>query len=261
MNLSEADITKLENYWNGQLAPSEQTELEKRLAEDTAFRDAAAEWQFIIREAFMPPKEEVAEAAEIKKRLLSYQEDQNSTKQTAVESKPKRSLSVSWIAIGLAIAAALLLLLWLNPLNSALQEQRPSDGFFAHLSRDNANLSDEGPLGRQAYDQHQYAKAYPALVAEVEAGGDSLNLIYAGVAAIGSGQADKAIALLEPLVNAKSWSFYQSEIRWYLALAYLDNGEIDRTNDLLNLLIQADDAYAEDAKNLIQKIANTQNQK
>lgn len=259
MNLSEADIIKLENYWNGQLAPSEQTALEKRLAEDTAFREAAAEWQFIIREAFMPPKEEIAEAAEIKKRLLSYQDDQHSTRQAVATLKPKRPMSLRWIAVGLAVAA-LLLLLWFT-LNSLLQEQRPSDGFFAHLSRDNANLSNEAPLGRQAYDQKKYAKAYPALVAEVEAGGDSLSLIYAGVAAIGSGQADKAVSLLEPLAAAENWSFYQSEIRWYLALAYLDNGEIDRANDLLNLLIQANDAYAEDAKNLIQKIANTQNQK
>ncbi len=256
MNLSETDIFQLEALWQNSLEPSEKEALEKRLREDADFHKAAEDWKLIVTEGFLPPTEEQKELAEIKARMLGYAEKGEAI---AVDKKEKaekvgRKPIIRRLYLGLAAAAALLLLLWLGPLKELLLPNSPSEQFFAHLPRDNANLSGDGESGQQAYDRKAYKKAYTALIEEVAAGGDSLNIIYAGVAAIGSGQAEKAIPLLEPLLSAKNWQLYEAEIRWYLALAYVDQQKWEQATKLLQAIGQASGPYSAQAKKLIQDI-------
>lgn len=248
MKLSEEDIIKLEAFWQGTLDANEQAELEKQLQEDTAFRQAAEEWKLIVNEGFLPPQEELEEQEEIKRRMQTYAEEPEAETTTEPEARPFR---LRRLYIGLAAAAALLLLLWLGPLGRILGPSSPADDFFAHLPRDNANLSDPGDAGKQAYDQQTYKKAYKALLQDVASGGDSLNLIYASVAAIGSGQAEKAIPILEPLVDANNWQLYQSEISWYLALAYVYEEQDERAISLLEKMVDTGGEYSAEAKALL----------
>jgi len=256
MNLSEKDIFQLEALWQNSLDPSEKEALEKRLQEDAEFHQAAEDWKLIVKEGFLPPKEERKELAEIKTRMLGYAEASEASpkQEKEKEQKTERKPIIRRLYIGLAAAAALLLLLWLGPLKGLLLPDSPTDQFFAHLPRDNANLSGDGETGQQAYDRKAYKKAYPALLEEVAAGGDSLSIIYAGVAAIGSGQAEKAIPLLEPLLSSENWRLYGAEISWYLALAYVDQQRLEEANKLLLIIAQTDGPYSAQAKELMQQI-------
>ena len=256
MALNETDLQLLEDFWNGRLDAPAKAALEKRLQEDTIFSQAADDWKFILEEGFQAPREEQQEIIDIKRRLLDYVESPSEKEEGKVISlKPKRRLFVRRASIGLGIAATILLLLWLSPLNNLLFPSDPYEQYFTHLPRDNANLSLNIEEGRQAYDQKNYNKAYPALMAEVEAGGDSLNLIYASVAAIGSGQADKAVAILEPLVGDDGWTFYQEEVMWYLALAYLKIGEKENAVEILRILNQEEGSpYKDQVKSLINQL-------
>ncbi len=248
MKLSEKDIVKLEALWQGTLDPKGQAELERQLEEDAAFQQAAEEWKLIVNEGFLPPQEELEEQEEIKRRMQTYAEEDELRANSKPEAKPFR---LRRLYIGLAAAAVLLLLLWLGPLRRILGPSSPADDFFAHLPRDNANLSDPGDAGRQAYDQKNYTKAYTALLQDVAAGGDSLNLIYAGVAAIGSGQAEKAIPILESLLDANNWQLYQSEIGWYLALAYAYDEQDEKAVNLLEEIAEQGGEYSVQAKDLL----------
>lgn len=256
MNLSEKDIFQLEALWQKSLDPSEKEALEKRLEEDAEFQKAAEDWKLIVTEGFLPPTEEQNELAEIKARMLDYAQTSEATpkQEKNKEEKSEQKPIIRRLYIGLAAAAALLLLFWLGPLKGLLLPNSPSEQFFAHLPRDNANLSGDGETGQQAYDRKAYKKAYTALLAEVAAGGDSLNIIYAGVAAIGSGQAEKAIPLLEPLLSSENWQLYEAEIRWYLALAYVDQQQWEQATKLLQAIDQANGPYSNQAKELIQDI-------
>ncbi|MBX2874172.1 MAG: hypothetical protein KTR30_18785 [Saprospiraceae bacterium] len=251
-NLSEADIQKLEDYWSGLLDAEEAHLLEQRLESDSAFREAAAEWRLVLEEALVPPLEEKEEQDEIKARLLGYASDEKKTSHFVEhkELKRRKPAVLRRIYTGLAVAAAIALLLWLTPLNQLFQPQNRSDAFFTHLSRDNANLSSDISIGEQAYDQKKYKKAFPALMDDVRSQGDSLNLIYASVAAIGSGQGEQAIQILDPLAVLEGWKLYRAEIHWYLALAYLDQGQLAKTEQLLDDIILEDNGYVEAAKNL-----------
>jgi len=252
MNLSETDIIQLEAYWAGQLEADEQAAIEKRLEEDQAFQAAAMEWELIVKEGFMPSEEELEEAETIKQRLLTYSDKEVRIVQKKIERSNRYRLNRR-VYIGLAAAAAVAVLLWVSPLREIFQSD-PYGEFFTHLSRDNANLSNEAVDGKKAYDERDYKAAYPALLAEVETGGDSLNLIYASVAAIGSQQAEQAISILKPLAEDESWYLYHDEIQWYLALAYLKIGAQAEAITLLQNLIETKSAYETEAKNLLAQI-------
>lgn len=253
MKLSEEDIIKLEAMWQGALDSTAQAALEKQLQEDPDFQQAAEEWKLIITEGFLPPEEEQQERAEIKQRLLQYASDSEITSTVAEPHKEQRPIRMRRLYIGLA-AAIILVLLWLGPLGRILGPSSPADNFFAHLPRDNANLSDPGDVGKQAYDQKTYKKAYLALLQDVATSGDSLNLIYASVAAIGSAQAEKAIPILEPLLDATNWQLYRSEIGWYLALAYVYEGQNDQAINLLEKMAGKDGEYSTEARALLATI-------
>jgi len=247
MRLSEEDIIKLEAMWQGALDSTERAALEKQLQEDAAFHEAAEEWKLIVSEGFLPPQEELEEQEEIKKRMQAYAQEAEIDSVAEAE----RPFRIRRLYIGLAAAAVLLLLLWLGPLGRVLGPSSPADNFFAHLPRDNANLSDPGDAGKQAYDRQTYKRAYTALLQDVASGGDSLNLIYASVAAIGSGQAEKAIPILESLVDANNWRLYQSEISWYLALAYVYEEQNGQAISLLEKMVDTGGEYSAEAQALL----------
>ncbi len=243
--LSDLDIQLLEDFWNGQLSETKKQEVENRLNKDAAFRTLADEWQLLFTQARIAPKEEEKEAGQIKDRLLNYAKEEK-------EIKKIRSIRPIYYLLSAAAAVALILL-WLN-FNDSLFEKDPASQYFSHLSRDNANLSPGIESGEDAYDQKKYDRAYTLLVEEVAAGSDSLNLIYASVAAIGNKQGAQAILILEPLVNTESWQLYQSEIQWYLALAYMQEGETEKASVLLKIIADANGEYAKNAQALIKQI-------
>lgn len=253
--LNEAEISQLEAYWNDQLEAADRAVIEKRLAEDPDYAGAAAEWELLITEGFQPPADEKEELQDIRKRLLEYTASAEVPEEAEATTNSRSRFIVRRWYIGLAAAAAVLLFFWLGPLSGLfVSPSSPYDDYFAHLPRDNANLSTNVETGREAYDRQDYRKAYPALLAEVEAGGDSLDLIYAGVAAIGSGRPEAAIPILEPLLAARKWRLYDSEIRWYLALAYLNSGQETDGVTLLQALAQSDSEFAEQAEALLNAV-------
>ncbi|PHN01563.1 tetratricopeptide repeat protein [Flavilitoribacter nigricans] len=255
-NLDETDIQLLEDYWQGQLDATASAALEQRLAEDPVFAAAAGEWKLLLEEGFGPASGERRELEAIKIRLKSYAETEGKPPKDTqpTPSTNEKAPALRRIYLAVAAAAAVLLLFLFTPLKNIFQPDDPYAEYFAHLPRDNANLSDDAETGQEAYDRQDYKTAYPLLLEEVAAGGDSLNLIYAGVAAVGSGQGAEAISILEPLLQSDKWQFYQEEIRWYLALAYVNRREADKANDLLNAIVRSNASYAEEAASLLQQL-------
>ena len=244
MRLDESDIKQLEDYWNELLPPDQLTALEQRLASDPTFARLASEWKIIITEGINRPQEEELEYLEIKRRLRAIDDEASS-------SNKGKFVKIIYL---LPIAAVILLLVWLKPLSSIWGARKPSGTYLTHLNRDNANLSTQGASGVLLYDQKKYKAAYPKLIEQVRLDEDSLNLIYAAVAAIHIGKGGEAIELLEPMLNAKKWEYYQNDIQWYLALAYWDEKQKDKAKVLLELILKEDEAYQTQAQNILDQL-------
>lgn len=257
MELSEQHIEALEALWQGQLQESEKGNLEKRLAEDPAFFQAAQAWKQLSQEGFKPTQKESEALNTIKARLKNYEaspiigRQKSSKKRLLGQSVKTRRLLYFSLA-----AAIILLLLWLNPLNTWLKPISPYQQYFAHLARDNANLGTAIQSAEEAYDLKQYGKAYSGLLAAVAENGDSLNYLYAGVAALGSEQAENAAIIFENLLNQSNWALYQDEIRWYLALAYLEQNRTEEAQSLLQALYQEQGEYSQNAALILENLMN-----
>ena len=239
--MENKDEILIEAFLEGSLSEAEQKEFEARLQ-----REPALKTQFQVHQE-VDQRMETFHKAALQADWKAYVEEEQKKK------KPTSIIPIRIIGI-IGIAAVILLLLWLSPLSNLSLDNDPYQQYFAHLPRDNANLGDEVLDAKQAYDELKYAEAYPGLIQEVASGGDSLNLIYASVAAIGSRQAEKAIPILEPLLEARNWQAYQVEIRWYLALAYLQQEELAKAQQQLNELASKENQYKTNAINLLQSI-------
>ena len=220
MNISEQDLYLIEKKHQGDLSADEEQLYANKLKQDTNF--ALFEKEFIqLKQGIRSSKLKA-----ITKRLQTLESKQPTT--AAIDSEPedddqikagiryakkkalmgrlqeleKRPNRVVPIKnrsymLPLAIAASILLIGVLTWQWIYTPTTSKTSNYFAHLNRDSANLSDGKTAGERAYDQQEYAKAWPLLVEEIKAPNDSLNMLYAGVAALGAGQPEKAITLLE----------------------------------------------------------------
>lgn len=66
--------------------------------------------------------------------------------------------------------------------------------------------------------------------------------IYEAVSLMNSDQADRAVKLLEEIRSSSSPK-YQLAIQWQLILAYLANGEGDKSNEMLKSFLRMNDGY------------------
>jgi hypothetical protein len=105
----------------------------------------------------------------------------------------------------------------------------------------------------QAYNQAQYDEAIAAFQ-QIPPGHPQQPLIdlYIGVSALETGRTPLARSALQPL--AEQAGDYQAAARWYLALAYLKEGDTAAARPLLNLLITADGYKAESARRLLDRL-------
>jgi hypothetical protein len=100
-----------------------------------------------------------------------------------------------------------------------------------------------------AYDAGQYESAEAFLAAAAPQ--DSLLFLYAAVAALYNDRAASAITYLEPLARSATFTYYHSEIAWYLALAYVAEEQRSAAIPLLRELQTYPNPYREKASALL----------
>ncbi|MEL7251042.1 MAG: hypothetical protein AAFO03_21630 [Bacteroidota bacterium] len=259
MKLTEHDIAQIEAYHDGTLSAQDEALLRERIASDQGFRQAIQDWERLWVSGVQATKTEEAQLTEEKAKLQQLEA-------TLPPLKKERNKTRRMVLV-LGVFAGLLGLYWWwtaeldnreveESVEEIVEEEQDRPLFqafdatyFEHLTRDDANLGGNEEEALAAYDANSYAEAWPLLIEQVEAGADSIYLLYAGVAALADQQAEQSVTLLEPLLDRPSFRYYQEEVRWYLALAYLEQGEKDAADRLLNVL-EVEGAYVEKAKQL-----------
>lgn len=240
----ENEFALLDDYLAGRLAPEARHLLELRLATDYDLKQQLEEMAAL--------QEGIRSAG--RKEMLSEIEGWERTAQH------KEGVAVPlwrkpW-AVGIA-ATVLIAITWFlfSP------DQKPSNELFAKNFEPYPNVvmpavrgsSPDSPLPLKeafsAYDNEEYERA-ATLFENVEVKNETVWL-YLGNCYLGLGKAAEAIRVLENLKQAGST--FATQGRWYLALAYVLNGENQKAMLLLQPL-ESDPAYGQRAVALQQSL-------
>ena len=242
MELSEQDLELLEAYYQGSLSKEEVRTLEKRMEADSAFQEEAREWLFILAEGFQPTSNELERRTTLKSKLEAIEAGMSS------QGKPT-SISMHASMWKIAMAACLVLIVGLYFVFNSQEKEWD----IPHLPIENAAvLSTQLSPGEQAYEAKNYDKAWPLLVEEIQSPNDSLNMLYAGVAALQAGEPGKALEYLGYIVRSPEWIDYRPEADWYRALSYLVLDDWETAKIVLEQISQdPQHPYYEEAKERI----------
>lgn len=248
--LDDKDIALLEAYTYGEISLEAEAELRSRLAEDADFAAAVRRWELLEREGFdIEPN--VATKAAVAESL-----------NRATAKGEGRALGTSWwrYLLGVLVVGLLAYGGWsllqqpstaparstgsgttTTPENELTEVQ--TDGpyadlvreYFRHLPSENFHLGSAETLEERAlaaYEARDYATALPLLLETVEMGGDSLNLLYAGVAALGVGDENNPLENILAKANS-SFDGFEAILKHYQALVFLQKGETEFAISLL----------------------------
>ena len=217
-------LAEIEAYYDGELSDDAAEHLRKRLVDDSELANKVAEWEAVYRQVLRPSAVDMRQWADLRAKF-----DAIGATMPAPEAKVRKLQPRVWWG---AAAGAMLLLIagwWAfgRPADPAVQlaEQK-----FAWLPRQELLLgpNEDAQSGLLAYDRGEFATAYPLIMEGIANGRlDSVNLLYAGVAALGDGQAGEARSVLRELLETGRYPLDEEDLRYYLALAEIQEGQRD----------------------------------
>jgi predicted Zn-dependent protease len=104
----------------------------------------------------------------------------------------------------------------------------------------------------QAYEKEDYFEAVNAYQKLVSNNPDNVkNNLFLGISFLGTNQPKKAIEVLSKLTQSEAFHF---DIKWYLALAYIKNKELQQAQLLLTNLAEQENYYKNDAQEILDKL-------
>lgn len=257
-DLPEDWVSQIEAYYAGELTPGEVSALRDQLNGGTPdLTTAVARHEALYRQGLQPDRPALVERARLRESLRKLEEEWAPaaiSERPATAPRARRPRLPVW----LLIAACLLLLplgWWLlRQPDPAVQLARDN---FRWLPRQEALLGpgDASPDGQSLYDLQEYDEAYPRLRDAVAAGEiDRVNLLYAGVAALGAGQPSEARQLLQGLLESGDYPLEEAALRYYLALAELQLGQTAAAEEQLRAVPDNDPELYRQAGRLLQAI-------
>lgn len=191
--------------------------------------------------------------------LLSQEHDFKREAGTATDSRPGRRIYL-WAAS--AAAAIILFLLWMfGPLSTSVTYEQLADNYIQEEFYENLEESrgeqDVEQLNMQAisaYNQKDFQTAisyYETIINQGQA--HDRHYFFLGLSYLYVDQYDQAIENLLRVPELNAESKFIKEHRWFLALAYLKNGQPEEGRPLL-LAIQSTDWKYREAQLLLKAI-------
>ena len=219
----EEPLKLIEQYLDNELPAAERERFEQRLKEDTAFAQAF-QVEKDVRDGI-----EALGNQNLKSELKTiYQEEVLDREATIRPMKRRR-----WWLMAAAAIAALLLSWWLWPERLASAEELYASYFQPEYSyTERGNQEQLISRAEAKLRQGAYAEALPLLeqLLSVEPGRAEFQLAK-GIALVETGQYEKGLAALQK--SGTLSPTHQNEALWYEALAWLKQGDLERTLEVL----------------------------
>lgn len=246
MELNAEEIGLLEAYWRSELVPQERKSLEERLNTDADFRKSATELQQLQKGL-----------REIQRRQWKNQLAQFEQKAPTLELTKPVWWKKWWVLlVGISFLAVMTIWLLSKERKPRLNENEAiAQAAFDHFPYYGATLGTKPQEAIRLYEEdHDYVKAEEAMRALFQESRDSTYLLYAAIAAVGSNQGEKAVPILEKLAKSSRFETIRDDVEWYLALGYLEVGEVLKGQILLRQLARAENHRFQHVESILNQI-------
>lgn len=243
MELKEELIEKVERYLSGELTRKEVKEENDTTPSDDELDEAI--------DLFNTSKN-LIELSGLKEDLKSIHEEyiaDTEAEEAGVETKGKNTVWMWWTA---AVAAAAILI---AVFSGVLQDQSPRfEDYFVPYPDLLSMRGNEGDMGSamRYYTLQNYEEAIEEFNKLVS---DSINhevLFYQAIAALAIERYQLAENNLEKLLESEDNQYWQ-QTKWFLALSYWQNGQVEEAKDLLSKIEMQEDRYSQ-ARDLLKDL-------
>ena len=238
MTLSNKDISLIEKYIKGELEPSEELDFQRRMTDD-AFQQEVKFQQGLRRAEISIGREE------LKKSFKSWDAETSGRIQNTSFFNNRWTIAAGFLIL---IVAGMI---FLRP----RLEHTTQDLYLAHY-QSFPNLVD--PLEKGAEDPEPTASQYYEMgnhaSALTQPTQDTAQLFYQGLSHLALTHSEDAISILDPISQYEGHRFRVPAL-WYLSLAYLYSGDIEKSRQQLRQILELGDKDFEiDARQLLAEL-------
>ena len=226
MELTDQDLDALTAYWSSEMSEKDRTDLELRFKNEPEFKAAAEHYRLV---------EMSLDEVKVRQWLM----DTPLVKPEMPKVRVYEFLPLVKWAASFAIVAATTYYAYhfmtANPYSAYYKQV-----FKAPPSREMVmQIQSLEIQALEAYDQEDFKKALPLLnqVFKNSANKDSIKLFYIAISHLGLQQPEQAI----PILKEMQFSDKSKNPKWYLALAYLLQNNIQEAKPLLEELAQSEE--------------------
>lgn len=234
----------IERYLNDELSAEERKQTEQRMSADPEFKrrlEVFREYQQIYSQDSQDFRDVLQEVGQ------AYRQ----------KHKPRKNYWLIAASVSVLALMATAYFLFLSP------AAQPDDLYAQHFSLPPDNLTIRGDDNQQLlneamalYNDQQFAQALQHFEAWEAQHADSIPVIfYSAISHMAMGEMQPAIEKLQLIMlDRTANNAYTAASRWYLALAYLQDGEKIKAEDLLKDLAGGSSSYAPKAGNLLEQL-------
>lgn len=247
------DDLKLDRYLRDEMNEQERRTFEEQLSTDNTMTDELELHRDAIEGIWLDGSHA------LKKRLQAVEAELAKPAPSAgSEKKSNQRFLITWVAIAASLLTVLLLGYLFVPSSSSPEElyvayYQPFPNLINPAQR--STEVEEATVLEQAvraYDAQQYDQAL-ALFEQGDALSDPGYTFYYAASFLGRGQPERAIPLLEQVVQEKTGLFYEPGV-WYLALAHLKADHPAAARPYLQTLTKQPGDYTAEARELLEKL-------
>lgn len=231
----------IERYLNDELSAEERKQTEQRMSADPEFKRSL--------EVFREYRHMYSDDSQSFRALLKEVDQEYQASR-----KPGKNYWLIAASVSILVLIAAAYFLFLDPAT------QPEDLYAQNFSLPADNLTVRGDESQQLlnqamalYNDQQFEQALQGFEAWQAQHADSIPVIfYSAISHMALGEMQPAIDKLQMIVLERTAdASYSSASRWYLALAYLRDGDKKKAEALLNDLAGGSSSYASKAQNLL----------
>ncbi|MCU0323821.1 MAG: tetratricopeptide repeat protein [Spirosomaceae bacterium] len=234
----------IEKYFENSLTEAEKTQFEILVNSNTEFRDAVG-FEKNLKSAIHKK-----ERYELKNQLKSFEKKQ----ETKIVAMPR------WLWLAAASVIIVGATLWIFVFKTSSNEDLFTQNFqvypnvIAPSVRGSSTVEGDKKLAFELYEQEKFREAIGVFEKISKETKDEYPVFYVGQCYMALGEYQKAISILSGAVLTDEKFPFDTQRKWYLALAYLKMGDKENAKLILELLTNYENIQNQKATELLEKL-------